>query len=101
MKSFGSSFNQRRTPLSASTGFSRRQFMQLAAVAGGATLLSACSTNPAGSAPGATGAGPADELIWANWPLSVDTEDDGTIGQIHATVGMTVSSGHLLLAITD
>ena len=26
---------------------------------------------------------------------------DGTIGQIHATVGTTVSSGHLLLAITD
>ncbi|WP_198668732.1 spermidine/putrescine ABC transporter substrate-binding protein [Homoserinimonas sp. OAct 916] len=54
--------------------------MQFAAAAGGATLLSACSTKPAGTVPGAgAGGGSTGELIWANWPLSVDTEDDGTI----------------------
>ena len=40
--------------------------------------MSACSTKPGGSVPG-SGNGASDELIWANWPLSVDTDDNGNI----------------------
>lgn len=63
---------------------SRRRFMQLAGLAGAGMALAACSTKPAGSpadtaASGSSASGGGKELIWSNWPLSVDTEDDGTI----------------------
>ena len=57
---------------------SRRGFLQATAVLGlGGPLLAACSTKPAGVASG--GGGDTKSLIWSNWPLSVDTKDDGTI----------------------
>ena len=78
MGTFGSGFDQRAAGAFANRGLSRRQTLQLAALAGSAAFLSACSTNPGGNAPGG-GGGASDQLIWSNWPLSVDTEDDGTI----------------------
>ena len=54
MKPLESPFHQSLAPF-ARSGFSRRQLLQLAAVAGSATLLSACSTNPGGAAGGAGG----------------------------------------------
>lgn len=77
MKPLESPINQGLSPLARSS-FSRRQILQLAAVAGSASLLSACSTNPGGVV-GGGGGGSSTDLIWSNWPLSVDTEDDGTI----------------------
>lgn len=85
MTSFESLFSARRS--AAPRGpLSRRQFMQMAGLAGAGLALAACSTKPAGNAAASgTGAGTsgggntAKEMIWANWPLSVDTEDDGTI----------------------
>lgn len=60
------------------SNLSRRRLLQYAGIMAGASLLTACSTNPADSG-AAGGGGASDELTWSNWPLSVDTEDDGTI----------------------
>lgn len=58
---------------------SRRGFLQATAGLGfGSAFLSACSTNPSTVAK-TGGDGAADRLVWSNWPLSVDTDDDGTI----------------------
>lgn len=60
-------------------GMSRRKLLQIAGTTGAASFLAACSTKPAGNAGGGGGGSVSDEIIWANWPLSVDTESDGTI----------------------
>lgn len=61
-------------------GLSRRDALRLSALGGGAALLGACSTKPATSGGKSAAAGKkSDEFTWANWPLSVDTKDDGTI----------------------
>ncbi len=78
MGTFRSASHQGGTRLPAMRGMSRRQLLEFAAIAGGVSLLAACTTKPGGSVAG-PGNGATDELIWANWPLSVDTEDDGTI----------------------
>ncbi|MDI2099281.1 ABC transporter substrate-binding protein [Ruicaihuangia caeni] len=75
MSSFGA---RRQLDLSGLGGMTRRQVMQLAAVAGGSLLLAGCTTKPTGVAP-SNGSSSSDQIIWSNWPLSVDTEDDGTI----------------------
>lgn len=73
---------------------SRRRFLQLGGLAGAGLALGACSTKPAPAVSGAGdassggtaaggGAAPKD-LIWSNWPLSVDTADDGTIPSLVA-----------------
>lgn len=78
MGTFSSGFDQQSARKLGAIGASRRQVLQFAALAGSAAFLTACSTKPGGSVPGA-GGGSSDQLIWANWPLSVDTDDDGTI----------------------
>jgi spermidine/putrescine transport system substrate-binding protein len=46
----------------------------------GAAALSGCSTTPQKSlGGGGNTAGSSDSLVWSNWPLSVDTADDGSI----------------------
>lgn len=61
----------------------RRDFLRsLGALGMGAALASACSTNPGQSVGGGSavgGAGDGESLVWSNWPLSVDTADDGSI----------------------
>ncbi len=66
-------------------GMGRRQFLKNAAMAGfgvtaAGTLLAACSTDTSG---GGSGGGTEDtssnSLVWANWPLSVDTDSNGKI----------------------
>lgn len=66
----------------ASGPLSRRGFLKGSAALGlGSAFLSACSTNPGQSVAGSggVGSGGSKELIWSNWPLSIDTRDDGTI----------------------
>jgi spermidine/putrescine transport system substrate-binding protein len=74
--------------------FTRRAFLAgtgRGAVAGGAMLslpaiLAACGIGPgasAGASGGAVGGGePAGELIFANWPLYIDQDDDGNFPSI-------------------
>lgn len=94
MATFDSLFGSQSRGAAHSSALSRRRFMQMAGLAGAGLALSACSTKPNAGASGSGSAGASasgsasgapsssdipKELIWANWPLSVDTEDDGTI----------------------
>ncbi|MFJ2028640.1 spermidine/putrescine ABC transporter substrate-binding protein [Streptosporangium sp. NPDC087985] len=64
--------------------FRRRDFLHGVGLAGlgvaGAGLLAACGADPAASgAGGAASTGGDGSLVWANWPLSIDTDDNGRI----------------------
>lgn len=65
-----------------------RNFGLVGAGLAGAGLLAACGTKPSTSNSGSNskGGGP---LIWANWPLSIDTADDGSIPSLEAFTAKT------------
>lgn len=61
----------------------RRDFLRRSAafgvgISGAGALLAACGTDTS-SVGGGGQEGASDELVWANWPLSVDTDDNGNI----------------------
>lgn len=79
---------------------SRRSLLQaLAAVGLAGPALAACTTRPAKQ--GGGGAGASDQLVWSNWPLSIDTEDDGTIPSLVAFEKKTGISAEYLAEINS
>lgn len=63
--------------------FRRRDFLRGVGLAGlgvaGAGLLAACGADPAASGAGGAPADGDGSLVWANWPLSIDTDESGRI----------------------
>lgn len=65
-------------------GMGRRQFLRNAALAGfgltgAGALLAACGTDTSGGGTATMSETSSDKLIWANWPLSIDTDNKGNI----------------------
>lgn len=99
------------TPPRAALGgaIDRRQFLRRAGAFGigslSAGLLAACGAKPAASTGGGGGAGGAGggggSVVWANWPLSIDTDKSGNIPSLEQFTKQTGIKADYQAAIND
>lgn len=84
----------------------RRQFLHRAGLLGlgsvGTGLLAACGAKaPASAGAGGGGGGGGGTVVWANWPLSVDTDSNGNIPSLQQFTKSTGLKADYQAAIND